>query len=543
MSEHSAPFVYVTEGERVSYGHAPSADTAARAVQDHTRARWGDVIFDHIRGTIDRNAEPLVEPHPYLLVLHYRDFDWTSQHVTEVKEFATADAMIAEGERLVAEERARGSSNLELWELFGVRVRERRPRPPRRDNDVTGRLVDDLRSAPDDDGPRLVWADAVGGERCELVVIQTDLERGGLSPREAIVRRKRQRELLARHGVEWSGLGGWATHVSYRRGFVDAAQIPLATFLDHAVAILERAPLLSALTVIDLGDADGIKRLCAHPAFPALRGLAIVGALKFDYVRARLGEGGWRSTAGEAVAQHLVAGRGLANLRALGIEGSGPQPQATTLLDDGHFLQRVERLGIAECADARSQVRMLRRGRLAALRALDAGSAPAELMAAIPPSVVELRIDLVDDARLAALADAPVAATLERLTIERARITGDRLAAFPNLRALTVHGEVRDIDALLQLERLRELAPVVQLAEDPTRRLAKALGPQLDLLDLRNNGHALRHVNELKQYVAGELLVAPPRYEGGSPYFAAPERGLLRVGPTTQMPWWDHVRL
>ncbi len=39
---------------------------------------------------------------------------------------------------------------------------------------------------PDDDEPRLVWADAVGGERGELVVLQCDLARtwvtGELAP-------------------------------------------------------------------------------------------------------------------------------------------------------------------------------------------------------------------------------------------------------------------------------------------------------------------------------------------------------------------------
>jgi uncharacterized protein (TIGR02996 family) len=37
-------------------------------------------------------------------------------------------------------------------------------------------------ASPEDDEPRLVWADAVGGERGELVVIQCDLARGGLAP-------------------------------------------------------------------------------------------------------------------------------------------------------------------------------------------------------------------------------------------------------------------------------------------------------------------------------------------------------------------------
>jgi hypothetical protein len=36
-------------------------------------------------------------------------------------------------------------------------------------------LLEACRLAPDDDAPCLVWADAVGGERGELIVIQCDL--------------------------------------------------------------------------------------------------------------------------------------------------------------------------------------------------------------------------------------------------------------------------------------------------------------------------------------------------------------------------------
>jgi uncharacterized protein (TIGR02996 family) len=58
---------------------------------------------------------------------------------------------------------------------------------------------------PNDDGPRLVWADAVGGERGELVVIQCDLARGELTPAESRARRSRERELLDRNAVAWAG--------------------------------------------------------------------------------------------------------------------------------------------------------------------------------------------------------------------------------------------------------------------------------------------------------------------------------------------------
>jgi hypothetical protein len=139
-------------------------------------------------------------------------------------------------------------------------------------------LVEDIRNVPDADDARLVWADAVGGERGELVVLQIDLERGGLAPRDTILRRRRQRLLLARHGATWSGLAGLAQRVSFRRGFVDALALPAPVWLAHADEILDIAPALTSVTLTHL-RADGpssdpmplLSRALAHPATRNLR--------------------------------------------------------------------------------------------------------------------------------------------------------------------------------------------------------------------------------------------------------------------------------
>ncbi|MDQ3368076.1 MAG: hypothetical protein M3680_21840, partial [Myxococcota bacterium] len=67
------------------------------------------------------------------------------------------------------------------------------------------RVLAQCAGAPDDDAPRLVWADLIGGERGELVVLQCDLARGGLPPAGVAARRARERELLAAHGAAWAG--------------------------------------------------------------------------------------------------------------------------------------------------------------------------------------------------------------------------------------------------------------------------------------------------------------------------------------------------
>ena len=121
---------------------------------------------------------------------------------------------------------------------------------------------------PDDDGPRLVWADLVGGERGELVVLQCDLARGDLSPVETAQRRRRERDLLEAHAVEWAGpLATIATRWSFRRGFIETARFEAfdaAKVADH--------PLLSSVTL----DSDGARTLFdAIAAHLPIRGLAI----------------------------------------------------------------------------------------------------------------------------------------------------------------------------------------------------------------------------------------------------------------------------
>ena len=373
-------------------------------------------------------------------------------------------------------------------------------------------LIDVVRGAPDDndsDDARLVWADAVGGERGELVVLQIALARGGLAARDAIAYRKRQRELLARHGAAWSGLVGWARRVSFQRGFVDAAEVPLATLVAHAAEIRAQAPLLSALTITGVNDAAAFAALARTPLVRELRGLALVGSSRLE----------------------LATAGGLDHVRAFGLVHGRVYPGAL------HPLGRFEHLAVP-AVDDRSLVALLRDPALASVRGLDLGRAPADVMALIPPRVRELRLELVDDACLAALAAAPAAAGIERLTLHEARLAApvDRLGAFPRLRALAIRGMVRAPDGLRlrSLPVLRELALQIPLGEAATWDVAKRLGPQLELLDLTGNPHALRHVHTLKQHVAGELLVAP-RVDLDS--------ALLRDGPTAQMAWWDHVVL
>ena len=128
---------------------------------------------------------------------------------------------------------------------------------------------------PDDDGPRLVWADAIGGERGELVVVQCDLARADLASEAREARKRRERELLDRFAIEWAGEAAWiADRWSFRRGFLETATLDIAK-IDAVPKLRAAAPLLGTLTVH--GKHDGFIPPPHLEEMRGLRGLGLVG--------------------------------------------------------------------------------------------------------------------------------------------------------------------------------------------------------------------------------------------------------------------------
>ena len=122
---------------------------------------------------------------------------------------------------------------------------------------------------PDDDAPRLVLADALADKRGAFVVVQCALARGGLAPAESAALRRRQRELVASHGVAWSGLALLAKTVAFRRGFVDTAMLDAQVVVDRADELFAAAPLLRHVALTGLG---AVGRTPGPDPLPILRG-------------------------------------------------------------------------------------------------------------------------------------------------------------------------------------------------------------------------------------------------------------------------------
>jgi hypothetical protein len=178
-------------------------------------------------------------------------------------------------------------------------------------------------ACPDDDGPRLYYADFLEGttgmvpcpichrvsdcyachgtgevsnghaERAEFIRVQCELARLNddsvmchhpdakpgdwcndsdcLKCGRAAALRHRERELWAAHGKTWFGTeftaAGWVTLEDVRRGFMESVEMPWSDFRTHAAAIMAATPLRRVrLTTWPTGaegyDAQRVKLYC-----------------------------------------------------------------------------------------------------------------------------------------------------------------------------------------------------------------------------------------------------------------------------------------
>jgi uncharacterized protein (TIGR02996 family) len=138
---------------------------------------------------------------------------------------------------------------------------------------MTDALLEAIAAAPDDDAPRLVWADREGGERGELVVIQCRLARHDVPRDERRRLTTRETELLEKNARAWSGYEG----AHFVRGFVERLTIAVADLVPNVERIFASMPLLRDLRFEPLPAADPIKGESVEAAWAAseanLRGI------------------------------------------------------------------------------------------------------------------------------------------------------------------------------------------------------------------------------------------------------------------------------
>ena len=351
-------------------------------------------------------------------------------------------------------------------------------------------LLAQCAASPEFDAPRLAWADLVGGERGELVVIQCDLARGGFSPREVAIRRQRERELLDRHAVAWAGdVARIAKRWTFHRGFVEAAHVA-SSQLD--VAVLEASPLIKALTIeqIDRELPPALGRYC-----PTLQGLALAKPQHADAKTACRALLSWRMPA----------------LRALSIDGIDSElyPSVLALLRSAP----IEQL----------RLRGHEKHLLPALLAAAPKLATLELDRSVPLGLVmnrplrALRTGNVRARERDTLERCAAAETLEHLRLAAMPGVIGALARFSRLRTLELGGQREQVCATAaelvntKLPALRRLSLAPGAAFRDVYLIAERFGPQLEELVVPSP-ETLEEAavyDSLAERIAGELRVVP----------------------------------
>lgn len=359
---------------------------------------------------------------------------------------------------------------------------------------------------PEDDAPRLVWADEIGGERGELVVLQCDLARGDLPPAEVALRRRRERELLSR-AAEWSGIAHMVRQWRFHRGFVEAVRIDLADLVQHAEALFAAAPLLCALTIDGFAGRTNtvtrqiaeprkapetlglLGRVLAMPVLRQLRALDLIEAAGFDQ------HGATVPLADDAVA--MLAGYGtLEHLTALGITGGRLGSRGMQALGALAMHAPLTKLWLRGHALLPIDVAILLE-RFPAVTSIDL-TGESLALDEIPPllsrSLRSLAVSELTGAGLDALCASHAATTIEHLALLEVASPVDT-AAFPSLRSLEWSGSELAVPGGRAVREIAILAPMsVDLGGLPLA--------ELDALDLRRS-----FTIAVPTPVAGELLV------------------------------------
>lgn len=306
-------------------------------------------------------------------------------------------------------------------------------------------LLDEVLAHPDDDAPRLVYADWLseqGDPRGELIHVQCELARTRDADR-FLALEARQVALLSAHGEAWVGpLAKEALQVQFHRGFVAQVTVLDAGALDGLAELFAREPV-QELTFASVRGLD-VARLAAAPWLERLSALGLRAAQR----EAGLGP---EDVGALLESRHLrglnalaLRGHRLADVGALVLAANVPWalPRLSALLVERDEVSEVGAQGLASTKW------------LAALEtlsladnALGEGGAEAIAFAKRPGKLVALDLsgNAIGTGGAVALARAPRLETLKALRLARNRIGAPGVEALldsPHLQAL----EVLDLD-------------------------------------------------------------------------------------------------
>jgi uncharacterized protein (TIGR02996 family) len=182
---------------------------------------------------------------------------------------------------------------------------------------------------PDDDGPRLVYADYLqqqGDPRGEFIAIQCALARGGNDDRQQRKLERRQEELFQSHAKHWSAAVGIGYYPGiFHRGFIKQARITSKDLATYGEILFAREAFTSMVLVTRQypGFTDFLSQITSAPQ---LRTLEISGGM------------------GDPLASALAKSPLFDHLTHLNVSDTGLQPRATSLLVKSPHLTNLQHL-------------------------------------------------------------------------------------------------------------------------------------------------------------------------------------------------------
>jgi uncharacterized protein (TIGR02996 family) len=180
-------------------------------------------------------------------------------------------------------------------------------------------LLNTIRLHPDEDTPRLVYADyldetgdANNAALAEFVRLQVRLSQLPFSDPERLPLEDRENELLRENERKWLGaltppLARGLLRWKFDRGFVDQIRIDTYTASIHGKKLFDRLPIQRVkLDRMDQGRTPSPPRLAACPWWSRVRELVITETTRADPV----------------IAQHVLSSPYLTNLRSLELDAN-----------------------------------------------------------------------------------------------------------------------------------------------------------------------------------------------------------------------------
>lgn len=369
---------------------------------------------------------------------------------------------------------ARAFADLEAWDAWTPtanvvraeqwaerRAPDRRRLALERAPDGPDALLASIRAAPDDDAPRLVYADWLserGDPRGEFIAVQCALARPELERAQRLALEAREVSLLSQHGAAWLGpLAADAVRASFSRGFLEALTVLDVDALDAAAETLGREPLRAL--VFATGRRVDVARVLAWPWLDSVRSLDLQAARGLE---APLGREGLEA---------LLTTRRLRGLTALGFTGQGLGDAGAARLGASRAFPRLRALTLTVDRVTGDGLRALARApwftgleRLA-LTDNELGPLGAEVLAATPfkrLTRLTLSKNRLGTEGAVALARSPHLATVRSLWLSSNRIgqTGaEALLEAPTLRAAELVLLGNPIGARLRQRLLERDAP------------------------------------------------------------------------------------